>query len=528
MPMKTRKFLWFFLIASFLPARASQSDQPRWVLLLAGRSGNVEMVDPATLHTLGAVRVGAMTDWVTSLPGGHSLLVALSHPPESQSCCELYSLDLESADMYPLIFPALHGTLSPDGHQLFVQRGNVGIDTVDLPTLARGPVIEPLGKTYLLQPSPYRRWLFGLTYSPSRSLDVFDLQTNTIARSLSVPVGRHQQITGTWAARNYYLFAYGEGRGTLWSVTPDTSKLQSGKSLDLHELGGDCRLPVGEATEPLILEPPVPAGGRLLVYEGFGRKFDRRNCAKPPVGGYYVIDPVSGTVLAHLAPSLYFAQLLANGDGSVLFGIDVGPAIGNRPPRLIRLDARTGKILDSREMNGGMVAYLALAFLYDSVIPRGEVKATVAAPPTWMRACPVTKHILDEPAKDPNASDFGFGEWYVNDSRTIWFPRQDWRAGSGNKVILKRPAGVRLAVSGRRLDGPAPPLQVDGLVSDYPGSTFEVIGMSFPEEGCWEITAKAEGNELRLVTTVAPARKNAMAVGRATLLPVHQELSTSH
>ena len=34
--------------------------------------------------------------------------------------------------------------------------------------------------------------------------------------------------------------------------------------------------------------------------------------------------------------------------------------------------------------------------------------------------CPVTKTILDEPPKDPNADLFGVGDWYVNAERTIW------------------------------------------------------------------------------------------------------------
>ncbi|MGB7621800.1 MAG: hypothetical protein WBN92_05575 [Terriglobia bacterium] len=464
-------------------------------------------MDPATLETIGTIHTGSLTDWVASLPDGRTLLVALPKPPESQTCCAIYLLDLESAKLFPLIFPALHGVLSMNGHQLYAQRGNVGIDIVDLLTLRRGPAMGPLGRTYLLQPSSYRRWLFGVGYPSPPSLDMFDLKTNTLARSISIPGG--QRLTGVWAGEKYYLLGYGKGKGTLWSVTPETQKLADGKPIDLHELGGDCRLPGSKATEPLMLQPPVAAGGRLVMYEGFGGKFDRRGCATPPSGGVYVIDPASGAVVAHLAPSLYFMRLVAGRNDTELFGIEVGPTLPKYSSRLVRLDPGSGKILASRELDGLMAVHLSLALLFDSVIPHGEVQAALGSTPSWMAACAVTKPLLDEPPRDPKASPFGLGEWYISESRAIWFPRQGWRAGTDNKVILIRPAGVRLAISGRRLDGPAPPLKLSDVVSEYPGSTFEVIAMTFPAEGCWEVTAKARNDELRFVTTVAPARKNA-------------------
>lgn len=117
-----------------------------------------------------------------------------------------------------------------------------------------------------------------------------------------------------------------------------------------------------------------------------------------------------------------------------------------------------------------------------------------------MGACAVTKPVLDEPKRDPKASPFGFGEWYISPDRKIWFPRQDWRAGEGNKVILVRPAGERLDITGQRIYQPAPPVHIGAgdFVSDYPGSTFEVIGLTFPTEGCWEMTAKTRATSCDL------------------------------
>ena len=112
--------------------------------------------------------------------------------------------------------------------------------------------------------------------------------------------------------------------------------------------------------------------------------------------------------------------------------------------------------------------------------------------------CLVSTKIKGEPPKDPNADRFGFGEWYVNADRTIWVRNDSWRAGKeGNKVIWIRPAGTQLVVTGRRrhLDAPAQRLRV-GTPCCYP-TGFQVTGLYFPTGGCGEITAKADGKELR-------------------------------
>ena len=453
------------------------------------------------------IRAGSMTDWVAARSDGQTLLVALPQPPESKGCCALYSLDLETEAMVRLIFPAMRGVLSADGHELFVQRGNVGIDTIDMLTMARGAPLGPPEKSYYLQQSPYRRWLFGVSNEALSTLDLFDLKTNTIAWSTALPSGLH--LTGTWAGQNYLLLGYGEDQGMLWTVTPESRQLGEGKKLNVQELGGECRVPNSKATEPLLLQAPVAAGGRLFVYEGFGYKLDRRNCAMVPSGGVYVIDSASGAVVGHFATSLYFMQVVANGDGTELYAIELGPKLDEPSERLVRLDGRTGRILAARDLSEGIVVHETLALIYDSLIPRGEVQARVRQRPAWMGACPVTKPVLDEPKRDPKASPFGFGEWYISPDRKIWFPRQDWRAGEGNKVILVRPAGERLDITGQRMDQPAPPVHIGAgdFVSDYPGSTFEVIGLTFPTEGCWEMTAKTRRDALRFTTTVSPARQ---------------------
>jgi len=61
----------------------------------------------------------------------------------------------------------------------------------------------------------------------------------------------------------------------------------------------------------------------------------------------------------------------------------------------------------------------------------------------------------------------------------------------------------RLAVEGRRLDAPAPPLRVE--ISDgYGTSGFHPVSLIFPTAGCWEITGRVGDASLTFVTLVIP------------------------
>jgi len=58
-----------------------------------------------------------------------------------------------------------------------------------------------------------------------------------------------------------------------------------------------------------------------------------------------------------------------------------------------------------------------------------------------------------------------------------------------------------LAITGRRLDGPAPPLRAS-IPDGYGSSGFQTSGVSFPTEGCWEVTGTVGGETLSFVTFV--------------------------
>jgi len=63
-----------------------------------------------------------------------------------------------------------------------------------------------------------------------------------------------------------------------------------------------------------------------------------------------------------------------------------------------------------------------------------------------------------------------------------------------------RPQGTQLVISGRRLDASAPP--VEAHIPCCYGSGFQIVGLHFPTEGCWEVTASAGDGELLFVTEV--------------------------
>ena len=125
--------------------------------------------------------------------------------------------------------------------------------------------------------------------------------------------------------------------------------------------------------------------------------------------------------------------------------------------------------------------------------------------------CPVTKPAWLKPPEDTavmNPPEFGY--YFVSADRSIlasawWFENEAYplRAGKeGNKIGWFRPAGADLEITGRRLDGKAPPLEAHASCC-YP-TRFQASGVYFPTEGCWEVTARAAGSLLKFVVKVQP------------------------
>ena len=120
------------------------------------------------------------------------------------------------------------------------------------------------------------------------------------------------------------------------------------------------------------------------------------------------------------------------------------------------------------------------------------------------KACPVTEMVRELAPKFPDADSFGSGPWFLNADRTLWagmgHSSHLTTMRRGNKVMWIRPQGTQLTVTGRRIDGEAPPLRAR-VPCCYP-SGFQVTGLIFPTEGCWEVSAKSGTSELTFVTRV--------------------------
>jgi Tol biopolymer transport system component len=135
--------------------------------------------------------------------------------------------------------------------------------------------------------------------------------------------------------------------------------------------------------------------------------------------------------------------------------------------------------------------------------------AATASPLTMADAsdCPVTK-----PGKAPgdiedrlfgSASAFGNNDLWVGglgeegvilaDSR---FVESD--GSIGMKFGWWRIESGTLTIAGRRLDASGPPLRAS-VPDGYGSQGFQASGISFPTEGCWEVTGAVGGSELTFV-----------------------------
>lgn len=165
-----------------------------------------------------------------------------------------------------------------------------------------------------------------------------------------------------------------------------------------------------------------------------------------------------------------------------------------------------------------LVAILAASGLLSSVFgtgagatpPVGTPAAAVATP----FICPVTQP-NGKRATDAGSHDGDFGNDALWTNLWMWghgvvrVPNDAYHVGpDGSLIDLKwawhRFVPGRLTIEGRRLDAQAPPLTAwipDGYGI---GRGFQVTGLTFPTQGCWEVTGRVGGGSLTFVTLVVP------------------------
>ena len=330
-------------LALLTSAAASAADP---VLLTSRRGGWIEAFDPVTLATVFRTSTPANTESVAADASGTRLYLSAPKNP-GETCCALYALDLDTLHLTYLNFPVLRAT--PSSGRVYMQRGNVGIESFDSSSLERRPTWKAPG-VYNLQPSPDGSRIFGVTYFPSPSLDLFDAAQG--ARIASQPLPRNQPIAGVWVGERYYLFEAPSGRPSFRTVGLEDAKL--GPAVPLARPSGspfpDCE------TAPYSV---IAAGSKVAVFAAFGLKSDGVcNLA----GGYVLADPNTGAVLGRFAPAMHFRQMVSSDDGRYVYGLDVGDNAW-KTVRIVKLDAVTGNLITERTlepdvwyMTSGMLA----------------------------------------------------------------------------------------------------------------------------------------------------------------------------
>jgi hypothetical protein len=103
---------------------------------------------------------------------------------------------------------------------------------------------------------------------------------------------------------------------------------------------------------------------------------------------------------------------------------------------------------------------------------------------------------------------------YRSPDRLIWVSNLPTHSGGSHKVLWLKPPGSVLRVTGRRLDGDAPPLTAQ--LPDGYGGDFQASGIGFPTPGCWEVEARAGESSLRFVVAISD-RSTSWSRGRVAL-----------
>ncbi|HKD07808.1 MAG TPA: hypothetical protein VKB79_18055 [Bryobacteraceae bacterium] len=317
-------------LALLTSAAASAADP---VLLTSRRGGWIEAFDPATLATVFRTSTPVNTESVAVDASGTRLYLTAPRNP-GEGCCALYALDLNTLHLTYLNFPVLRAT--PSSGRVYMQRGNVGIESFDSSTLERRPTWKAPG-VYDLEPSPDGTRIFGLANFPSSSLDLFDASHGALIASQ--PLTRNQPIAGVWVGEQYYLLQAPGGQPTLRTVGLEDAKL--GPVVPLAPTFGfafrDCEL------APYSM---IAAGSRVAIFAAFGLKSDGFcNLA----GGYLLADPDTGAVLGVFASAMHFRQMVSSDDGRYLYGLDVGDKAW-KTPRIVKLEAVTGNLITERTL----------------------------------------------------------------------------------------------------------------------------------------------------------------------------------
>ncbi len=168
----------------------------------------------------------------------------------------------------------------------------------------------------------------------------------------------------------------------------------------------------------------------------------------------------------------------------------------------------------------------ALAALVALMVSSPQNSSSAQGLPAPPASCPVTSRpakAFIPPAPDPSdAGDHGFWLgteklWTYIHEPMVW----GWKPHSPQLILTEKVFWGRVGyswrsepvpkikVTGRRLDGPAPPLVLPygrpthAIMGDE-GHAAMLTGVYVPVPGCWKITGDYEGDKLSFVVWVVP------------------------
>ena len=159
--------------------------------------------------------------------------------------------------------------------------------------------------------------------------------------------------------------------------------------------------------------------------------------------------------------------------------------------------------------------------------PVASSAAPKSPPPLTLaeaRWCPRTKisHAIGptggSPAGNgPGTSGYGNGKLFVTalDLRGTIVATPDFVNPDGSigwKFPWVRMVPGSLTITGRRLDAPAPPLK-SYVPSGYGDIGFQASGVTFPSEGCWQITGKVDHTSITFVNLVITVAHRGLITG---------------
>lgn len=158
-----------------------------------------------------------------------------------------------------------------------------------------------------------------------------------------------------------------------------------------------------------------------------------------------------------------------------------------------------GRVRALTNENRGLKASLAVVVSENERLRRAVAR---------FAACQVTTpNGNTPPGEKPSKTWHGNGALWISLWASVIAPRPELIRSDGS-VELKfgwwRGIPGTLTIEGRRLDGPGPPLGAS-VPTGYEPTGFQPSGITFPSEGCWEITGRVGDSALSVVVLVITA-----------------------